>query len=91
MFPPPKRKVFDITIKIEIQLLLYYTCLHNSTSNDSKTQQDLLPQIMMCQRQLYFPSDPELILIVHRQWSVVKVPAKTIALFIYAATAINYY
>ena len=56
-----------------------------------RLKQDLLPQILVCQRQLYFPSDPELILIVHRQWSVVKVPAKTIALFINAATAINYY
>ena len=57
-------------------------------------EQDLLPHIFKChcQRQLYFPSDPELILIVHRQWSVVKVPhAKTIALFINAATAGNYY
>ena len=56
----------------------------------SVPEQDLLPQIFVCQRQLYFPSNPELILIVHRQWSVVKVPAKTIALFINAATAINY-
>ena len=78
---------------MKVQYIVYVTdCIHLYDVGSWEREQDMLPQILVCQRQLYFPSDPKLILIVLRQ-SVVRVPtkSKTIALFINSATAGNYY